>query len=459
MLIDSLNRTLHRSPILAESAATSLVGPASFAWSVRRGQMANRVQSVRDTVMKRRKPGYSAIWCIMASNFGIVISGGGKAKRLISAKLIAIVMSIVLVVEIGLLWLLPRWTRQFDRQIKRAELLETTGGYRSRARDASKMLPPVTGQRYRIQVMRTHDNDAEKIFGLLAGRSNVERLRLMKEANVGDSLPQLLSRCFDGNADQQGLEKFLITSAIAGDLDFAPWVVYSNLYGDYFGSAERAEHAGFVEDARRLYSRFLELGQLLSRGTFLSENVEVQRELNRAEVRLLVLEPQHAFFSRELKEIETTNFENVTKFVNARDPRVGNLARFTAASLAWHNGERDKALQFLAHYSTECGVLLDYCEFLLSKVVDSMEARQESTGAFTAEGLLHDLTERLSDDHPLLDDVYLHWSMMAVDRGNPGRAVTLLSEAARRCPHSDRLYSITARIRAGGQAPDQGDHE
>ena len=65
------------------------------------------------------------------------------------------------------------------------------------------------------------------------------------------------------------------------------------LLENYYYPAERSQHAGFVNDANRLYARYLTLARILATTTDLADNVSVQRELNRAQIRLKLLDAKH----------------------------------------------------------------------------------------------------------------------------------------------------------------------
>jgi hypothetical protein len=74
-----------------------------------------------------------------------------------------------------------------------------------------------------------------------------------------------------------------------------------------------------------------------------------------------------------------------------------------------------------------------------------MEAKGRIQSGALARSLFGKLTQRLSDDDSLLDDVYLHWALMEIDRGNNASGADLLRKALQRSPNSDRVYSIQLR--------------
>ena len=161
----------------------------------------------------------------------------------------------------------------------------------------------------------------------------------VQKAVSDEALIAVLGRCYAGGQQESRLEEFLIRTL--PHLEEDRYLVYPAsvmLYRNYFYAAERSQYAGLIDDARRLYTRFVDLGRILNRDTALG--VEMHRHLNRASVRLKTLAAEHAFETEAVRKIQDGPAEAAATFIDHRDPRLAALARYNTASFLWHDDKR-----------------------------------------------------------------------------------------------------------------------
>lgn len=353
-----------------------------------------------------------------------------RENRYLSFTGVLLILASFVAAQVTTLLVLPEYTRRASNRLRHAkEIVETT---RPITNDIINLLPPITGRQYSIQLNAGSDQTAQNLFDRLLGKSDTTKLDGLRDVHdLDEMLPKLLELAFNGNAERNRLEEFLIRAVATEKIEVSPKVIHDALLANYFFPAQRSEFAGFIGDARRLYSRFLDLDRALASQTYLSGEHVVQRQLSRAQVRLKVLDARHSILANAFRTIQTAPVDDVARFLDDPDPSIRALAHHTAASLLWHAGDSKSARKVLEDLRP-CDRLYDECEFLLAKILESDD-----------QGIaLIRLTQRLPDKHYLLDDVYLHRVRTAYDQNNKQLALQLLKIARQRCPNTDHTASF-----------------
>ena len=282
----------------------------------------------------------------MSKRFLGALPRRGAVPKVVSfATLLTIAIAIVLC-EIVLFFLLPSATRRFEKRLERAEQIDTMTIIVPRVYESRRMIPPMIGVLYRRQTESTPPG-TEALFRKLLALDDATRLRLLKKNPVSeDAYLAVLVRSYAGGRQEAQLEEFLVRAAPElQDGGYLKHGVAASLYRTYFYAGERSQYAGLIEDARLAYRRFLDLGRMLNRHSGLG--IDMHLHLSRANTRLKVLAPEHAFATEAMESIQDGPAEETKNFINHPDPRLAALARYNAASFLWREDKADDAIALL----------------------------------------------------------------------------------------------------------------
>lgn len=366
-----------------------------------------------------------------------------QAKVVVPAPVLLTLVFAVAAFEVVLIFLLPFLTARYERQVSRTTALLENPPIVSREMESLRMIPPAIGVMYRRRIAKS-PSQTGTVFSRLLLANDGERLRLIRQpAMTYETYLGVLRRCYGGGPAEERLEEFLVQNAAAISASFyaadGAWLI---LQRNYFYAGERAQYAGLIDDARRDYRRFIELGRMLNRKAALG--IEMQRQLNTASVRLKILSPELAFETITMNRIQEGPAEAALRFIHHPDPRLAALARYDAASFLWHAGRGDDADKLLA--AGDCGVLKTECKFLRAKILDAKADESSGEQAVSARAearlLVDELIRTLPDDHPLLDDIYFHRALAASQRDDKAGVFAALREIERRCPHTDLVADM-----------------
>lgn len=381
-----------------------------------------------------------------SGELGTVEQPHPSVKMVVSFPVLLTVVLAVVTCEAALVFLLPHVTRRYEKRISRATQILQNPPVMAREMESLRMIPPSIGVIYRRQ-LAANARETDALFSQLLLANDSERQRLIQQGGMSHgAYLAVLRRSYGGSPAESRLEEFLIQNATAiGGKEAAVDGAWLNLQRNYLYAGERAQYAGLIDEARRAYRRFVDLGRMLNRKAGLEG--ATQWELDAASVRLKVLSPEHAFATLAMRAIQEEPATKGLQFVNDPDPRLAALARYNAASSLWHEGKASEANKLLT--ANDCGVLTIECKFLRAKILDEpRDERGEPAVSATREGrfLLEELIRELPDDHPLLDDIYFHRALVENQRENKREALAALSELEKRCPHTD-LVAEVARLR------------
>jgi len=332
-----------------------------------------------------------------------------------------------------------------------------------RLSDSGAMLPPGFSRVYQIQAITAPREDSI----ISAIRDVQAQMKESKETlpsnlDTGD-VEDILDFAFrgfylKGHTELLSVEQWLVTrigSSADGDLFVSD--VHDAIKKNYYTIAEESQQVGLIEDAKRLYERYVLLTHYLSQeNREISNSLQIQRDLTKSQVFLKVLAKEHVFRTQALndlssidEETHSINESTIRSYLRDPDLSIRALAIFTLASNMYQSGKYLECIAFLQAYHSDWGVLTDECEFMLAKSYarngfSSLETIPEHgrSALLEAQQRFNVLAERLPQNSYLKDDAYVWSSIIAGESGDTQLALSILQQTLSLFPNSDRRTSI-----------------